>query len=189
MAVQRARLEFDLSGIEEIKSLAKRRAITLKAVKAGAKPVAAAVKARAPRRKGSGALKQSIGIKAKGGKKNRTKTAAYAVIGPRRKVVKFVKNKGRKSTIKAVPANYAHVVEKGTRPHSIKKGTGFRKVGKHAAPGSPGIHPGAKAKPFLAPAWRSTKSQALEAARQVFATELKAAIAKQAAKFGKRKAR
>lgn len=50
------------------------------------------------------------------------------------------------------PANYAHLVEKGTKPHAVGKGSNSRKsvLGVQAAHG--GIHPGAKAQPFLKPA-------------------------------------
>lgn len=92
-------------GLDAIERTAKKRAITLKAVKAGAKLVQHAAKSSVARR--SGALKQSLGIKSQKG--TRGKTLALAVIGARAKVVKQYKGK----TIK--PAKYSHLVEKGTK--------------------------------------------------------------------------
>lgn len=92
-------------GLEAIERTAKKRAITLKAVKAGAKLVQRGAKGSVSRR--SGALKQSLGIKSQKG--TRGKTLALAIIGARAKVVKVFKGK----TIK--PAKYAHLVEKGTK--------------------------------------------------------------------------
>lgn len=135
-------------GLEAIEKTAKKRAITMKAVKAGAKIVQAAAKARAPKR--SGALKQSIGIKAKKG--SRGKTLAFAVVGARTKVAKQFKGK----TIK--PAKYAHLVEKGTKPH--------------------GGHPGAKPKPFLKPALESQKAAVGKAILATLAAEIEKATAK-----------
>lgn len=90
-------------GLDAIAKLAKQRAITLKAVKAGAKIVQRAAKANAPRR--SGALKQSIGIKAAKG--TRGKTLAFVVIGARAKVEKVFRGR------KVKPSKYSHLVEKG----------------------------------------------------------------------------
>lgn len=139
-------------GLDAIERTAKKRAITLKAVKAGAKLVQATAKARAPRRKRSGALRQSLGIKAVKG--SRGKTLALAVIGARSKVVKRYKGK----TIK--PSKYAHLVEKGTKPHMVGKRR----------------HPGAKAQPFLKPALDSNKVAAGRAMLDTLAAEIDKAL-------------
>lgn len=97
-------------GLDAIEKTAKRRALTLKAVKAGAKLIQSAAKSNAPRR--SGALKQSIGIKA--GKGTRGKTLAFAVIGSRAKVEKSWRGK------KVKPSKYARLVEQGTRTAAAK---------------------------------------------------------------------
>lgn len=97
-------------GLEAIERTAKRRAVTLKAVKAGAKLVQQRAKPAAARR--SGALRQSIGIKAQKG--SRGKTLALAVIGARAKVEKQYRGK------KVKPSKYAHLVEKGTKRSAAK---------------------------------------------------------------------
>lgn len=97
----------EFPGLEQIERTAKKRAVTLKAVKAGAKLVQSGAKSRVPKRKKSGALKQSLGIKSQKG--TRGKTLAFAVVGARSKVVKLYKGK----TIK--PSKYSHLVERGTR--------------------------------------------------------------------------
>lgn len=143
-------------------SVAKQRGVTMKGVKAGAKIVQKAAKKAAPRRKkvrgfaldtGSGALRQSLGFKAAKGR--RGKTLAYAVIGARKKVRKTVRVGGR--TIIAVPAFYAHLVEKGTRPHSLGKGAKLARRGKAAANVVGKQHPGARPQPFLGPAYRQNQ--------------------------------
>ena len=162
MPTQKAGFNLDLSGLDAIASVAKQRAITLKAVKAGAKLVQAAAKSKAPKR--SGALRQSLGIKSKKG--TRGKTLALAIVGARTKVQKMVKVRGRSSKVLAVPSKYSHLVEKGTKPH--------------------GGHPGAKAKPFLRPAFDATKDAAGAAGARVMIAEVEKAIAQQAAKFAKK---
>jgi HK97 gp10 family phage protein len=159
MATQRAGLELDLSGLKALASLTQARGVTLKGVRAGGKIVQAAAKARAPKR--SGALRQSIGLKAQKG--NKGKTVALAVIGARKKVQKMVRPPRGTKKILAIPAKYAHLVEKGTKPR-----TG---------------HPGAKANPFLRPAFDATKSRAVQEASRVIAEEIQKVIAKQAAKL------
>lgn len=92
-------------GLDAIERTARKRAVTLKAVKAGAKLVQQRAKPSAPKR--TGALRQSIGIKSQKG--SRGKTLALAVIGARSKVAKTLRGK----TVR--PAKYAHLVERGTR--------------------------------------------------------------------------
>lgn len=192
MAAVASQTLLDLSGIDAVVSAAKTRAMALKAVKAGAKLIQAAAKARAPRRPRSGALKQSIGIKPQKG--TRGKTAAYAVVGARKGVVKQVpvaRRPGRRKkvggtrvpggarhTIKAVPFYYSHLVEKGTRPHALKKGSRLARRGKPEAGQRGGRHPGAKAHPFLGPAFDATRAQAVKAAEAVLAAELAKVMAK-----------
>lgn len=165
-----------LPGLDAIEKAAKKRAITLKAVKAGAKLVQRAAKGNAPRR--SGALKQSIGTK--GVKGSRGKTLAFAVIGARMKVEKTFKGKLIR------PGKYAHLAEKGTRPHSlIKREKGA--VGKalralKIAAGLGKKHPGARAHPFLKPALDSCRVAAQSAMLQTLAVEIQKEIAKASAR-------
>lgn len=156
-------VRLDLSGLKAIEKESRRRTITTKAVKAGAKIVQRAAKASAPKRKKSGALRSSIGVKAVKGKKG--KTIAYAVIGPRKSKVKLLQ-RGRKQ-IRVIPRFYAHLVEKGTAAHSLGDGR---------------QHPGTAARPFLRPALDSTRSAAGAEAARVLAAEIEKEIAKAAGK-------
>jgi len=62
---------------------------------------------------------------------------------------------------------YAHLVELGTKPHYQK-----RKL-KHEKKKRAVKHPGAKAKPFLRPAFDSKKDEAVGNARQTLAEEIR----------------
>jgi hypothetical protein len=86
------RAVIDTSGIRALVSEAQTRSITLKGVRAGIKVLLPVAKAGAPRRKGSGALKQSQGTKAVKGRKG--KTGSYAIQGA--KVSKTKTFKGKK---------------------------------------------------------------------------------------------
>lgn len=187
MAIAKASVDLDLSGLVELKTLSRQRAVTLKAVKAGAKLVQQAAKIRAPRRatKGGGGLRQSIGIKAEKGRKG--KSLALAVIGARKKVSRMVKPPRGRKLVKSVPAYYAHLVEKGTAGHAITSGAS-RGRGKSSKATSHKInHPGAVAKPFLGPAWAAVKEAAIDAGQKVMAAEVQKAIAKAAAKLAKKR--
>jgi hypothetical protein len=128
-------VKVDTSGLRGLASDARRRTMTVRAVGAGARVVAKAAKPLAPRRAAhGGTLKRSLGSKA--GKGRRGKTIAFAVVGPRKSVERTIP-RGRKA-VRVVPFFYAHLAEKGTRPHGLGGG---RK------------HPGARPRPFLRPAW------------------------------------
>lgn len=177
----RTEVAVDTTGIAEVAKLGQARSATLKAVKAGAKLIQGAAKARAPKRKGSGALRQSLGIKSVKGSKGRT--LSFAVIGPRKKVAKMVPvgRGGRK--VRAVPAYYAHLVEGGTKPHRLSKGAKVARRGKAASGQDAGaLHPGAKPQPFLGPAFDATKDRAKEEAQRVLAGEVDKIVQKAAAK-------
>ena len=167
-------IHVDMSPAGKLVNELQRKKVTAKAIGKGAKLVIPAARSRAPKRKGSGALKKSIGSKSFASKK--TKTGAVAVIGARRKTEVQVQH-GNK-TITAIPANYAHLVEFGTRAHSLAKGATLkRKSGKGVTKGqgSGPQHPGAKPKPFMKPAWDSTK----DAVGEKVATEIVKEVQKQ----------
>ncbi len=174
----------DLSGLANLESMAKRRQVAVKAVKAAAKPVQQAAKSLAPKRQGSGALKQSIGIKAEKGSKGQT--IAFAVVGPRKKVEKVITPPGSRKAKKVVPAYYAHLVEKGTRPHRVGKGSKLGRKGKADKLQTGKQHPGAKAKPWLLPAWNSTQTRSLAAGQAAFGSELQKQIAKEASRLARK---
>lgn len=184
----RATVAVDTKGLGAVAKITQQKTITLKAVRAGAKIVAKAAKARAPRRKRSGALKLSIGTKAAKGKRGRT--TAYAVIGARKKVSKVVPVGRGGRMVKAVPAYYAHLVEGGTRPHRLKRGARLaRRTQAARGQGAGGQHPGAKAKPFLGPAFDATKDRAMAEAQRVLGEETRKLIAKQAARLAAKRGR
>lgn len=166
----RAAVAVDTKGIAEVAKLSQQRTATLKAVKGGAKLVASAAKARAPRRpgRGGGGLKQAMGIKPVKG--TRGKTLAYAVIGARKKVVKQVPVGKSGRTRKHAPAYIAHIVEGGAKAHALNGGR----------------HPGAKAKPFLGPAFDATKARAIEESGRILGMETQKLIDKAAAKTAKK---
>lgn len=73
----------------------------------------------------------------------------------------------RGKKIRLDPTFYAHLVEGGAKPHRIGKGS-RRRQGRQSGK----LHPGAKAKPFLGPAWRRTDRQVRETIRAHLAANL-----------------
>lgn len=181
MAVLKAEFDLDLSGLDGLKKASQQRAVTLKGIKAAAKLVQQAAKAGAPKRKGSGTLRRSIGTLAKKGSKG--KTLAFAVIGPRQKVRKEGVKTPYGGTVTAVPAYYAHLVEKGTRGHSIRAGSKLARRTQSAKGQAVVRHPGAKPNPFLKPAYESTRAAAGAAAERAMGEEIQKIIAKESAKL------
>ena len=109
-----------------------------------------------------GLLKLSLGRKDKVYKRSNT---AVSVVGARtrfkgKKAESIRAGGGRAS--KARPANYAHLVEFGTKPHAIRGRGGFLAFA--------GIvtrvvnHPGSRPKPFLRPAFAAKRVEALSVA-------------------------
>jgi hypothetical protein len=182
VANSRVGLTLDLTPLLAIKSEAQRRSITLKAVKAAAKIIAPAAKARAPRQnvRGGGGLRQAIGIKAIPGRKG--KSTALCVVGARMRVVKMIRPPRGTKLVKQIPGAIAHLVEKGTAAHSISRGASRGRGNPRKATSHPINHPGARPHPFLAPAWAASHAAALDAARKVLAEEIQKRLAKQAAK-------
>lgn len=91
----------------------------------------------------------------------RRKVALKGLMGKMIKHGKVDKNTGK--TRMRIPSKYAHLVEKGTRPHALGKGSrhpanvrGKEKPLQHGR-----MHRGAKAKRFMKPAWDENKDQAL----------------------------
>ena len=213
-----AKVKVDAGGMEAIATAARTRAMTLKAVKAGAKIHQPAVKARVPRRRGSsgsgtrrdergrfrkqvagtsgaggGGLRQSIGTKAVKGR--RGTTVSLAVVGPRKKFEKMVPhgNKMRRS----VPYYYGHLVEGGTRPHSVAKGAFLTRVRKGSGRTSRKVtvefgqgvrmHPGTDPQPFQRPAFDANRSKIAAAVKDTLGAELMKEVGRQAAKLKKGK--
>ncbi len=165
-------------GKELAKALAKlgqrvEKKLLKRAVVKGARPIARAAKVKVV--KVSGMLGKSIGVKSIFYPSTGT---AVAVIGARvttqgrkRKTVGWAKKFG---DTKQKPANYAHLVEFGTKPHWIPTtlidGTIVRR---------PHLHPGTPAKPFMRPAY----DQHWRGALNIFGTQLRRDIAKEVSKL------
>ena len=196
------RVVIDTSGFKDLVKIAESRSITLKGVKAGIKLLQIAAKAAAPRRVGSGALKQSQGTKAKKGSKGRT--LSFAIQGAKTKFVKMAmprgyQNKGLtksgrrrwshgyKTPQKIVPAYYDHLVQGGTRPHSLNKGAKLKrsKLGRlvQTLIEGKGSHPGTKPNPYRRRAYESIKDAVGATVNVAMGSELKRIIAKNAAKL------
>ncbi len=100
------------------------RAILRKIMPKAVKPVVAAAKKNALKYKESGLLAKSMGKKTVTYKHAKT-WKIVVVIGPRRGFKQKVRRAvfGGSRLVQADPANYAHLVEFGTKPHSITKGS------------------------------------------------------------------
>lgn len=145
------------------------------AISAAASPIVKDAKRNA--RRVSGLLKKAINKKIKTFKNGNV----IAIIGASRSVA------GSYLGRKRVPAHYIHLVEKGTRPHALGKGSQLARVGKRASrevgQHVGRKHPGAKAHPFLEPAWRRNINTSIGIASQ----KLKAVVEAEALKLGKRR--
>jgi len=146
------------------------------ALRAGAKPIIQAIKARAPQR--YGLLRKAQGVvvgKAKGPKR----TAAIGARKNKGKVIGITKDGKQRY---ADPAYYGHLVEGGTKSHRLKtvlvaeytdkKGRN-RKVYKPDKAAR--LHPGSRANPFKARAVQASKTQAVDAIRKSLVDDLKRA--------------
>lgn len=158
-------IEGDKALMSALRSLPEkvRRKISLAAVRAGAKPVISAAASAAPRE--SGRLQESIGAKTKAYR--RGAEATIAVIGAR---------KGFGGDYRGYPRDpryYSHMVEGGTRPHLLP----YLRIGGEIIR-QWWRHPGARPKPFLAPAFDSQKQMALSA----ITAKLRQRLEKEAAK-------
>lgn len=129
------------------------------------RPVIQAAKAGV--RKTSRTISKSIGVKHKFYKQN---GVAVAIAGPRRAAsteaerphVHFITGGWRYR--KHVPANTAHLVERGTKPHQYTIKIGKSKIAIR--------HPGTKAKPFMEPALERQKHLAVQIFHQVARQEI-----------------
>lgn len=126
------------------------------ALRAASRPIISAAKAGAVRR--TGLLRKSLGVVVRRPRKG----SPYAAIGPRRGFK--VLNGKRYSD----PAKYGHLVEGGAKRHEIT--VYDRDPNTHKLTGTKHkvMHPGAKAKPFLAPALSAAGPQAMVVLRTKF---------------------
>jgi HK97 gp10 family phage protein len=130
-----------------------RRRILKRAMEAASKPMLSAIKQSAKSVRRFGYLAQSIGkktlaVKRGGGERLRV------IIGPKADFVR-VKD-GRKEW----PAKYAHLVERGTKPHMVQQRNRIWQ------------HPGTPPRWFMAHAYRATKAQSAEIAHTILKAEI-----------------
>lgn len=125
----------------------------VQAMRYALQPLQKQVKANAPRMKTNkhkdgrtGLLRKSIGLKAKKFGRGHKKKI-FGLVGPKLSTMMIVGRKNKKIT----PAKYAHLVERGAAPHTIRP--------KNKAILKSWQHPGAKAKPFMKPALAVVGSQ------------------------------
>lgn len=160
--------------LKELKGAVQRR-VMRKAVRAGAKPLVAAMRAAAP--KDTGTLKKSIGVRIT----TTRKKDVVAIVGPKRRFVRVVRGR------KYVATKYRHLAERGRRAvrQGIKKGQKFKgkpfPIAKGIFRGSAGP---ARGRPFVGAAGNAAQ-QALAAVNQVVAAELAKEAQKAAAKARK----
>lgn len=187
-----ARVNIDTSGFQFIVAENKRRDVTLKGARAGAKVLERAVKADAPQR--TRMLRKSQGIIAKKGKAGTT--TAYAVEGSRKKFDEMVVPPGRKKPERVVPAFYDHLVQGGTRPHAVSKGERLGRTQKLNKKGkligrnviqtsqTGHMHPGARPNPFRRRAYDANKAIIAETMLATMATEQQKVFALAMARMG-----
>lgn len=156
-----------------------RQSIAVKALDAAARPILRQAKALVPKR--YGALRQSLGVL-----KRRYSGAVAVVIGPRRGLKSKLRSGLANKGIRVEPANYAHLVEYGTRPHRTTKGSNIdqyrttvdrfgkattRLAKKAQGQDSGNVHPGSRPKPFLRPAVDANKQNVKGILERVIAEE------------------
>jgi hypothetical protein len=129
-----------------------------KGMNSATKRVLAEAKANVP--EDTKALKKALGRKVRV-----YQQAVIGIIGARRdvkgkprKFAREVRRGGRRRKLQiVVPANYLALVERGTRPHRVGKGSSLNR-GEKSQTGSQ--HPGTKAQPFMLRSWLRSEEEA-----------------------------
>jgi HK97 gp10 family phage protein len=162
------------------------RSVVKEASRKAMQPVVADARANAEAIKDTGLLAKSIGLKSV--PYNRA-GVVVTIVGPRNEVweetevEREVDMFGEKRVIKTTeirwPAKYAHLVEFGTQPHALGKGSTIRKGEQKG----PWMHPGAKEKPFLRPALEKNRVHVVntyrEEIRKAIDSQVKRAVKQQ----------
>lgn len=167
-----------LERLARFKSQSVRNRILRPALQAATKPLLDRARANVP--VDQGWLRRSLGRRTQ---TYRQSGVVMVLVGPRTGWQRNKKTGQRKLTAygaklrgktKQRPTQYAHLVEFGTRPHSVARGARLKKKkGRTSKP-----HPGARPRPFLQPAFDALKESM--AAR--LKTELADRIAKELSK-------
>jgi HK97 gp10 family phage protein len=177
-----------LQALADIDKKVARKALK-EAVKEAVKPVLKAARAKVP--VDTRTLKKALGTKIKPYKNSLT---VVGIVGPRKdKGGKDKSGKARVSKRKKLvrtsasgrqyfrdPVKYAHLLEFGTRPHSLGKGDRLKRKGKKRkgkatqTRGAP-RHPGTQAQPFMRPALDQNKATCRRIIRSVLVAHLRKA--------------
>jgi len=160
------------AGLDKLDKKFRQKTI-VKAAREAGKPIRSAMRTRAP--KATGLLKISIAIKSKGFPRSRS---AAAIVGPKvgvkgKKADKIRQSSARAS--KAEPANYAHLVEEKTKPHTIRptKRGGVLMFGGVTIRGAV-KHPGTRGRKFMKRAMKATRRAAFAKAIDTMQAAIKA---------------
>lgn len=170
-------IKYTTSGVPELYEQLRKADVKIarqamrKAIAKSLKPILADAKANVA--EDTGTLKEALGQKIKAYKGGLSVTG---IAGPRydkvskrskkppkpKKFARVVQRGGK--SVELIPAKYAHLVEKGTRPHALGKGSQIpstneaRRARQKNLSQTGRIHPGAKAQPFMGPALQKNKT-------------------------------
>lgn len=162
------RIERALAGVDK----KVRGKVLRKSIRAALKPMLKSVKANAKRVGRTGLLANSIGIRVKYYRKSGT---IVGVVGPRRNFKRTKRVQANSPPVDAIPSNYAHLVEFGTRVHYAREPF-VRKVGAGGVFGDQFITqqriPGSRPRPFMRPAFDANKNTSQRAMAQAVKREL-----------------
>ncbi len=174
-----------VDNLDELSKKLKKRVVT-KSLRAAASEVRDEAKRRVSVR--TGALKRFIGVQTKKAKPGQTAAVIVNIkkgslveqvsvkISPRgtkirRKLVKREKAAtGFTKRALITPRRYAHLLEFGTEPHSLRRGISKKTIAGrlyNLMDQSRNRHPGARPRPFLAPAAEAGRQRALDKAAMV----------------------
>jgi HK97 gp10 family phage protein len=166
--------------VKRLRSLTKgaKNQIMRKAVRAGAAPVRAAVRADAPVL--SGATQKSITVKVG---TNRKTGEVYAAIGPQRR---YVFKRKKKVVSQGATTRILHLILFGTQPHSLIKGDRLARRGRKGGlqSGPHRLHPGAKGNNFMARGFASASASAVVRMRRAITEEVSRRLGKAIKKAG-----
>ncbi len=143
-------------------------------------PVVKSARRKAPAE--TGLLRKSLGTKQKAYKKN---GVTVTIVGPRKgfkSKVKVDDGRGGTRTESRNPANYAHLVEFGTRPHSTSAGVSSRSKDERTkafTATQTTKHPGTQAQPFMRPAFDQNRGNIV----RIMHEELAAGVVTEAKKL------
>lgn len=172
VSVKKLEYSFLALGEREAKKILRKQA------KLAMRPMLSTARRLAPKR--SGLLRKSLGILVKAYHR-----AIWAGMGPRHGFRAIITDRETGQQELADPVKYAHLVEFGTRPHSITRGARLSRPsarpGTRAAEGvaiGRVTHPGSPPRAFMRKAWEAHRSSAAQAFADGVVEDIEAAWAK-----------